>query len=308
MFEPWSYEHLNILNSVVDPSTIHVKDSYIANFFRRHLLEKMFSVYQWTMPDIWKMGRGNYYVLYTVYCMGFIGVVNSKLGAVPQHGSISGRNLYYQPSKFLIANPNFKEVNGEYELGVNCELLQIAPDYFGLLDIVNVYANRMALADRTGCVNLMNSLLSYVFFGRNKAVGESFKKMFDELQAGNPAVVVDSKLRRELEGEPWQLLNQNVGQNFIAPEIQQLLEEYERDFDNYIGLPNNQSEGKKERLVVDEVNVNRTETASRAQTWLSSLQESCERINKMFYEGSREVWVDWRVNPYKQESEVVNNG
>lgn len=295
---PLTYEHLNYANSVVDPSTIQVAGSTMARFFRRHLFEKLISVYKWKFPDTWTAGRAENYLLYTLYFMGFIGVVNSSIGAVPQHGTISGRNRFYQPSKFIVANPNFKEVNGQYNIGIDCELLQLTPDYFGLYDIVSVYANRMALADRTGAVNLSNSLLSYVFFGRNKNVAESFKKMFDELQAGNPAVVIDNKMRREMDGEPWELLNQNVSQNFIAPEIQALLEEYERDFDSYIGLPNNEQNQKKERLIVDEVNMNNQATCARAELWLETLQKSCERINKMFFDGGKELWVEWRNNPY----------
>lgn len=300
-FQPWAYNHLNYANSITDPSTMQIAGSTMAHFFKRHLFEKLLSVFKWELPETWTEGRAENYLLYTLYIMGFIAIVDSPVGPVPQHCTIGGlRTKFYQPRSIIIANPNFKEVDGEYIIGQNAELLQLTPDYFGLADIVSVYANRMALADRTAGVNLTNSLLSFVFFARNKAVAESFKKMFDELQAGNPAAILDNKMKREFDGDPWTMLNQNVGGNFIAPEIQKLLEEYERDFDSYIGLPNNEQKDKKERLIVDEVNANNQASASRAQLWLDTLQNSCERVNKMFYNGERRVWVDWRISPYTE--------
>ena len=302
---PIDYPHINMASSFVDPSPLHVRDSMIAGFFRRHLFEKMLSVYDWTFPDTWLKSRAENYFLYTLYVCGYISVVDSIAGPVPQHCSIKGRNKFYQPAQILIENPYFKEVDGEYTIGTNTELIQITPDYFGIYDIINVYASRMALADRTAGVNLANSMLSYVFFAKNKSMAESFKKMFDELQSGSPAVVVGSKLRQDLDGEPWNLLNNNVGANFIAPEIQNLMVEYERDFDSYIGLPNNEQKGKKERLIVDEVNANNQASASRAQLWLDCLKKSCDRVNAMFYPKGGGISVDWRVNPYESQREEV---
>ena len=62
------------------------------------------------------------------------------------------------------------------------------PDYGSCWDIVSYYADLLALATESLAVNITNSKLAYVFACQDKTVAESFKKMFDQINEGNPAV------------------------------------------------------------------------------------------------------------------------
>jgi hypothetical protein len=166
------------------------------------------------------------------------------------------------------------------------------------MDLVNDYAEAMALTSETFSINTLNSRLSYVFGAENKAAAESFKKGMQELYDGNPMTVWDKKLWGQ-NGEPaWQLLLQNVGQNYIAGELLENLRRLECKFNNEIGIPANLATAKKERTISAEVEANDAETYTRADCWLETIRQGCERVKRMF---GVEISVDWRVDPLNDQ-------
>lgn len=50
---PVNYAQYNAYNSVVSPSTVHVKNTGLAQFFKRYLLQQAMSVFEWKMPEYW---------------------------------------------------------------------------------------------------------------------------------------------------------------------------------------------------------------------------------------------------------------
>ena len=60
---PILYDHKNIYNSRVSPSTVHAKNTALSWFFYRYLMQKIFSVYEFTIPDEWDKD----YFLYTIF-------------------------------------------------------------------------------------------------------------------------------------------------------------------------------------------------------------------------------------------------
>ena len=151
----------------------------------------------------------------------------------------------------------------------------------------------MALSAETAGVNLLNSKLSYVFTAANKQGAETFKKLFDRVASGEPAVIVDKSLLKDDGSPAWQAFDQNVGQNYIVSDILTDMRKFEQMFDNDIGIPNANTD-KKERLLTDEVNSNNQETVSKCALWLEELQAVAEQTRKMF---GIEISVDWRVKP-----------
>ena len=61
---PFFYDYVNQQTSAFTPSTVHVSNTGLSNFFRRYLLQKAFSVFKWTMPETWSRD----YFLYCLYC------------------------------------------------------------------------------------------------------------------------------------------------------------------------------------------------------------------------------------------------
>jgi len=291
------YQLNNIINSSQVPSTLHTKNNATAAFYQRYLLEKAISVFDWKLPENWNKD----YFLYVLYCMGYVGVVNTdKYGVIPQWGTISGYNLYYAPADFLLSNPLIG--TKKYTIGEDCELIKLQGNYNGVMDLVGFYSGKLALLAEAIDVNLVNSKSSVVFFAKNKTAAAALKKMYDEISSGNPASVVDKDLLDENGNPTWLFFQQNLKQNYMVSDMLADMRKIENQFCTDLGLPNSNTE-KRERLTDDEVNSNNTETYSRAAFWLERLQESCEKVNKMF---GLSISVDWRFKP--DESDNVNSG
>ena len=117
--------------------------------------------------------------------------------------------------------------------------------------------------------------------------------MFDNLSEGDPAVVIGKKLLND-DGTPnWFPFTQHVKESYIVSDVLSDMRKIECMFDTDIGIPNANTT-KRERLIVDEVNANNVETATRCELWLETIKKQLEKANKMF--GLR-LAVDWRVNP-----------
>lgn len=284
---PIYYDYQNVLDSVVMPSTIHVHDTALARFFKRYLLQLAISVFKWRIPQTWDKD----YFLYCLYLFGYISVVNTdRFGVIPQHCTLTGYGVFYQPTDVIVANPLFKRSAMKATIGVNCELIKLQLDYGSILDLINYYGDLMALAAESAGVNLINVKLAYLFAAGNKAAGESFKKIYDKVASGEGAVVYDKALLDENGELNIQMFNQNLKNTYIAGDILSDLRKYKDEFLTVIGI-NNANTDKKERLITDEVNANNEETRTLADLWLEQLKECCDKVNKMF---GLDIGVDWR--------------
>ena len=92
---------------------------------------------------------------------------------------------------------------------------------------------------------------------------------------------------------------QNLKQSYIGNDLLQSLATIDNQFCTTIGLPNANYE-KRERLLVDEVNANNTQTRALADVWLETIKKGMQQANDMFG-----LNLDIR---YKEELEVVNSG
>ena len=283
-------------------------DTRLYNFFRRYLLQKAISVFKWCFPDTWNEDQIRHF-LYTLYMKGYIGVLDTeKYGVVALECSFSGLNLFYSPTEFIIANPLLK--NEKRTIGVDGCLIRLEPDVcgygpnpfiteFGAMDIIDNYAEQMALATQALDVNILNSQLAYMFGVSDKTAAETLKKMYAKVASGDPAVFVDKNLFNDDGTKAWDTFQNDLKSNFIANDIQLCLENINDQFCTMIGLPNANKQ-KKERMITDEVNSNNIETSCLSDIWLETLQEGCDKVNEMF---DINISVEKR---YKEE--VEDNG
>lgn len=286
---PATYDYQNAQQSAVNPSTVHIRNTAIANFFKKYLMQKAMSVFKWTLPKTWSKE----YFLYTLYYFGFCAIVETdKFGVIPQQCSLSGFDVFYRPTNAMIANPLIKGVLNP-RIGSECVLLKLQPNYSGIFDVVDYYGDMLALCAESIGVNLLNSHLAYVFRAKNKAQSDSYKKMFDQIASGQPCVVVDKDLFNE-EKKINDFLTLNVKENYIASDILSDMQKIEAQFDTVIGIPNANTD-KRERLITDEVNANNFATLARPSLWLDSLREGCTQVENMF---GIKISVDWRDSPH----------
>lgn len=273
---PAFYDYINVYNSRISPSTIHI-NSQIKWYFVRQLLQEVIGLYDFKLPEDWNHD----YFKYVLFVNGFISVLNTDMaGVICQHCTLSGRDIYYAPKYALITNPAFDKTY-RLQIGVKCGLIKLKPDYTGVMDIVDYYSDMLALAAESAGLNLQNTKLAYVFMCADKQQAESFKKVFDQISAGSPAGFMDKKLFND-DGSPnWMMFNQNLRNTYIAGDILEDMRKWKQQFCTEVGIPNANTD-KKERLIRDEVNANTTETQTKAMLWLDTIRNGMEDSNRLF--------------------------
>lgn len=286
---PAMYGEIDLYNSSFSPSTVHVKNTMLQRYFRKYLLQKAISVFKWKLPEEWDED----YFKYTLYGIGYIAVLNTRtFGVICQGGALGGYNLYYRPSYIMITNPL---IRGTITANINtdCAVIKLQPDYSSIMDIVGYYADQMALASEALGMNLVNVKTGIIFGANDKAQAESFKKMFDKINGGDPAVVIGKNMLDD-KGQPsWYPFVSNLKELYISDQVLSDMRKIEAMFDTEIGIPNANTD-KAERLITDEVNANNTETATRCELWLESIRKGLKKANNMF---GLSLSVDWRVDP-----------
>lgn len=276
---PASYDFINLYNAGLRPSTVHTKNTGLYNYYFNHLFIKALSVLNFDgIPETWSME----YFLYVLYGYGFMAIFKTdEYGVIPQNCTLSDTHtIFYQPKRVIVTNPVLPK-SLELEVGRDCELLRLEPDYKGITEIVSLYADMLAIATETSAVNLLNSRASFVFFAQNKATAETYKKMYDTLAGGDPFAVIDKNLLNEDGTHNWDFFAQNVGQNYIVTDVLNDLKTIEDRFNTKIGIPNANTQ-KRERLITSEVESNDSDTRCLVDVWLDTLNRDLDRINSRY--------------------------
>lgn len=308
---PFSYNYLNQVNSQTPQAFIRIHNTGASRFFKKYLMQDALSVLKWTLPENWDAD----YFRYVIMGFGFCAIFKTDLfGVIPQHCTLSGYNVFYRPTKALIANPLIG--SEELQINQNCVILKLMPDYQGIADLVDYYGDLMALTYESLAINILNSRLAYLIGADGKADADTFKLLFDEILSGKPAVVYRKKqtpstLVKGAQAEEWQTLVQNLQQNFIAPDLLEALNSIRDEFLTMVGIPN-LSERKKERVNLMDSQRNTFETQAKIDLWIDELQDGIDKAKNMFPELSM-LAVEKRYKPEEMEvdadeSTAVNRG
>ena len=303
MNKTFPYDFINNYNGHIKPSTVHSSDNATTWYFKRYLIQKIISVFEFkNVPKAWSLD----YFLYTLFIWGFVAIIKTdKFGVIPQQCSLYGYDVFYRPTNVTIANPLLKGII-QPQIGKECSLIRLQPDYGSCWDIVCYYADLLALCTESIGANLVNSKLAYVFACEDKTTAESFKKMFDQINEGNPAVFPDKKLFSE-DGKPlWDTFANNLKQNYIAKDILEDMAKIDARFCSEIGIPN-VNIAKESGVTDNEVEANNIDTKTKAVLWLETIKLGLEQANEMF---GLDLDVDFRFNKegVVEDGYSFNNG
>ena len=283
---PFYYDYINTYDSTQQPANMHILNTQTGRFYQRYLLKKALAVFKWTLPAWWDEN----YFLYVLYCRGYAAIFNSEeFGVIPQECGLKGYNVFYRPTDVIIANPLLKNIRS-LSIGKEAVLMQLQPDYCGVLDLCGHYAEKMALASSAINQNLWHTKISTVFFAGSDAEQQSIKKAYDRMTDGDPMVVVHKNLRDADGNLKYEVFNRDVKQSYVIDQLISDLRKIEAEFDTRIGVPNANTD-KKERLITDEVNANNVETHILADMWMDSIQDGIRQIKEMF---GVDIKCEWR--------------
>ena len=297
---PASYDYINYYNASMEPSTVHVKNTGLSNFFIRYLLQKAISAFEWEgLPEHWARD----YFLYTLFVFGHVAVIETDIaGVIPQHCGLYGYDVQYQPTHATIANPLLSGIK-QPRIGLECEIIKLQPDFGGIWDLVSFYADMLALSAETAGVNLVNSKLAYVFMAKNKAGAESLKKLYDQIASGQPAAVIDKDLMDEDGNISWTLFNQNLQQNYIAGQVLQDMIQWDCRFNTEIGIPN-VNIAKLSGVSANEVEANNIDTGCKALLWETTMRKGVDAVNHMF---GTNIRVRYKFRKEVEQGVIINH-
>ena len=305
---PYYYQELNNMRGHKVPSSAMCYDSEVYYFWWRSLYQRLASRFKWEVPDHWDKEVFEF----SLYALGFLGVFDTnkyalvpskKFGIIPAPATVSGIGVQMQPTKIRTANPYFFMPKSE-EIYKGAGLIRLSGDYKGILDIVDFYAERLAILWSTIDQSIINSRFAYIVSANSAGAAATLKAIFDQRNSGKPLIVYDKdKLKKKTSiskseplsnDDPFELLDLRVGDNYITDK---LLSDYRKImicFDTEIGIPNNPEE-KKERLIMNEVESNSAETVARFEYMMDCLNRSLKRTYEVFPELESTLKVEART-------------
>lgn len=283
MYFPMNYEKINNINSLYIPSNVKYLNTQVYNYWERSLFQRAISVIDIKVPEEWS-GSVRDFLYYCLFRFGTVAVFkNAEMGLVFNPGTFKGYNFYYQPTSYLIANPALNE-SLELEIGKDCAIIKIAPDYLGIWDTISYYAEKMSMLDSAINMSIVNSKLAWILGARNKSIAQTIKKIFDKVSRGDPLVIYDAKMQDDphTKKEPWQFLERtNIKNSYITTDQLQDFQTILNNFDSEIGIPTIPYQ-KKERMVTSEADSRIIDSTSRSIVWKNTLDECFKLVNEMF--------------------------
>ena len=289
-YAPLNYEQINAIEGCYTPSMVKSFNNDIFWIWERALFQRAASVIDFeNLPDTWE-GTVKDFFIYCLFRNGFVGVMDlNEYGLIFQPGTVKGFDIYYQPKNFIFANPVIKSAFIDrypegLEIGKDCELIKLTPDFMGIWDIISMYAEKIAVLDNALNMSLINNKFAFMLAAKNKQASEAFKKMIDKVNAGEPAVIYDMKLANDSQdkSEPWQLwARDHMKENYLTTMQLADLNTILHNFDKEVGIPTIPVE-KKERMISDEANSTVIDAISRSEIWLKSLESSLKIVNDKY--------------------------
>lgn len=283
LYIPLNYDQLNIINGTYNPSQIKPKNNSTFAYWQRALFQRACSVIDLGVDSVWK-GEVKDFLYYVLFTNGFVSVFeNDKYGLIFQNCTLNGFDLYYQPTNCIISNPAF-ESSLDLKIHDECELLKLTPDFMGIFDIINRYAEQLAGMDSDINMSIINAKVPFIMTAKNKAGAEAIKKIFDKVQKGEPLAIIDKAVAIDPDTKENSIdfMDRNSLKNAYILD-QQLQDEQTilNAFDCEVGIPTLPYQ-KAERMVTDEATSKLVESQARCTIWVNTLNASYELINAKY--------------------------
>lgn len=271
---PWTYQAQNMISEWnMQPSEVKGRYNNATQYYKRYLYNKVYSTLKFGIPENWDLN----YFRYLLFHWGSMAVIyTNEFGWVDQPYSVEKININYNPEIIQVYNQFIKERKTGI-VGVNCGIVKIFDDYFGIDDLVTHYAEKLASVDRAVDVNLMNSNVTVLLKANDKKEADTLKTAYAEATTGKPFVAINKSLVDDGEIATF---FPGVATNYIADKLLQTRRGIVNEFLTEIGI-RNANYDKKERLNSQEVSENNDETSAIISIIFDNIQQSFERINKI---------------------------
>ena len=282
-YTPLNYGNINISAGFNSPSSVKAFNNASFAFWQRSLFQRAQSVLDFEVPANWE-GRYKDFFLYCLFRFGYVAVFKrDEYGFTFQPATLRGYDLYYQPTNALITNPSLSQ-SLDLEIGTECELLKLTPDYMGIWDIITYTAAKLSNMNNAIDMSIINNKFAFILGAKNKNAASALKKILDYVNKGEPAVIYDLKLANDhgSDDAPFQEWKRdNLKNSYLTTDQLQDMQTIINNFDSEIGIPTAPYQ-KKERMITDEVDAKTYDAKARSLTWFKTLTSSIKDIKKLY--------------------------
>lgn len=282
-YTPLNYGNINISAGFNSPSSVKAFNNASFAFWQRSLFQRAQSVLDFEVPENWE-GRYKDFFLYCLFRFGYVAVFKrDEYGFTFQPATLRGYDLYYQPTNAMITNPSLSQ-SLDLEIGTECELLKLTPDYMGIWDIITYTAAKLSNMDNAIDMSIINNKFAFILGAKNKNAASALKKILDYVNKGEPAVIYDLKLANDhgSDDAPFQEWKRdNLKNSYLTTDQLQDMQTIINNFDSEIGIPTAPYQ-KKERMITDEVDAKTYDAKARSLTWFKTLTSSIKDIKKLY--------------------------
>lgn len=298
-YVPFNYEDINVTAGRYMPSQVKAYNNKTFSFWVRALFYRACSTIEFDVPEEWEGGVKDFFY-YCLFRFGYVAVFDeTKFGFTFQPCNLNGYDFHYQPTEAIVANP---KLNKTFKIGKDCELIKLTPDYGGVWDVIEYYAEKLAALDNAINMSIINNKFAFLMGARNKAAAETLKKIFDKINSGEPAVFFDEKLMNDRTDKdtPWQFLERtNLKSSYLTTDQLMDFQTILNNFDTEIGIPVIPYQ-KKERENQLESASKMIDSSAKSIIWIETLTSSLKIVNNHF--GSN-ITAKLRYNP----DDIYNN-
>lgn len=300
-YAPYNYEQISTAAGMNPPASVKSYNNKSFWFWCRALFQRATSVLVVKLPDPWE-GSVRDFFLWVLFSRGYLAISkNDQFGLFFQPCTLTGFDFYYQPTTAIISNPRYQ---AELTIGSECEILKLTPDYFGIYDVIEYYAEKLSLLDNSINMGLINSKFAFMWAAKNKQAMSALEKMMDKINAGEPAVIADMRILNDPTDKdmPFQIIDRGrLKESYLTTDQLQDFQTILNNFDAEIGIPS-LPYYKKERLVADEAVSRRIDAQARSIVWYDTLVSSLDDV-KHLYPEAEQIQIKLRYDLGKGEYE-----
>lgn len=267
------------LQSIRVPEKYWSNKDYEYRYWFRAILNRLDACLEFKgLPDNWPK---NFFSL-CLWCFGYVAVFDTaRFGTTFQPCTLGGVwDFFYQPSEAIVCNPKFQK---RFTIHENCELIKLCGDYKGLLDIVDYYAVKLSNLSTATNMGVANAKLPAVFSARNEAEKRTIEAAYDDVQSGKPIIITKQTSDAD-EVIPTKdivgVWNQDFKQTYIVTNLLADTQTILDQFYSEIGIA--KTVDKASHILNQEAAFQDNQAQSRIKDWKKYLDESFEKVNKMF--------------------------
>ena len=262
------------------------------NYFR----DIVISMFKWENTQDIKVPEG--FIEQTLFDEGMLGFWEDyKLGIVCNPVAGKNENMYHEFEAYDCTAVSYTKYNiKKDDIVLVKNNIRCMPSLF----ICDYYAKRIAELEKDITINI--GLQKFAIIGScDEEQYLSYMNLIKQIDEGKPFIF--KKRSMDIKGD-LQLFNMKVP--FIAGDLLTLREKYIKECFQHFGINFNPSEGKKERLLKDEVNSNNQQLTIANNSLLNFRTSACKEINKKFNLNLKVCYNNEVVTEDKEKEEPEN--